>query len=522
MSDASTGARTRAEGSLQSGSEGSLSGIAARGSLWMGVQAALNKLATAATMYVVALQLDQGEIGTGQFALSVAAVVAVFPPLVMCDVLVANQARMSACIGAGRRIARLIGIFTFLSILVMAALPPTAGTFPEFPASTLSLLLALLALRVLANADLAPSLALLRSSLRYRSIATIDGGVQLATNGVMLGVAFAGGGAAAIVLPHVFSSVARAALYRWILRRTPAGVIEATDCCADDRRRLFGQFRTASLAQYAHVAVGALPAFVLGIASNEVETGLYAFSYMLATQSTVIVAYQLGIVLQPIFGRLAEDPGRQSDAYRRVLRSIAAVAVPVSLLQCAFAGSLFSLLFSPKWDAALPTFRILSLLQAFHFGLAPTLSLLKSQARFGATLRWQAAHATLSACALFPAAHWLGAVGVAATDTVLWSLSLALGMTVAARQVRFGFVSALGISLRPWLIAAPVAFAASLGAEALGRHGIPGDAAALVLLAPLSLAVILALQIALDPGPLADLGSRVPLVHRLLHRFGRA
>jgi PST family polysaccharide transporter len=500
-----------------------LAGIAARGSLWMGVQAALNKLATAATMYVVALRLDQGEVGTGQFALSVAAVVAVFPPLVMCDVLVANQSRIASCIGPGRRITRWIGAATALSILAMASLPPLFGAFPEFPSSTLSLLLALLGLRVLANADLAPSLALLRSSLRYRSIATIDGGVQLATNAVMLGVAFGGGGAAAIVLPHVFSSVARAALYRWILRNSDSesATREIARSREVEHRTLFGQFRTASLAQYAHVAVGALPAFALGIASNENETGVYAFSYMLATQSTVIVAYQLGIVLQPIFGRLGTDSERQRDAYQRVLRAIGAIAVPVSLLQCALAGPLFALLFSPKWDDALPTFRILSLLQAFHFALAPTLSLLKSQARFGATLRWQAVHAVISACLLFPIAHWMGAVGVAAADTAIWSVSIALGMTIAVRESPLRLFRALGISLRPWLTTTPVAVAAFLGASVLGGYGAPGNLLALAVLGPLSLLVILGLQILLDPAPISDLGSRIPAVHRVLRMLGR-
>lgn len=495
-----------------------LSRVAARGSIWMAAQAGLNKFATAATMYLVALRLDADDLGTGQFALSIAAVAAVFPPLVMCDVLVANQSRLPLCLEPGQRIARRVGLATSALILAIACLVPLAGLFPEFPGDTLGILLLFLALRILANSDLAPSLALLRSSLRYRSIASIDGSVQLAANAVTLAVAYGGGGAAAIVLPHLFSSASRAILYRWLLRRDRVQTTAPPPdplAIRNESRRLFAQFRTASLAQYAHVAVGALPAFILGLVSSEEETGLYAFSYMLAAQSTVIVAYQLGIVLQPIFGRLADDPARQCQAYLRVLRSIAVVSVPISLLQAALAAPLFALLFSPKWDDALPTFQVLSVLQAFHFALAPTLSLLKSQARFGTTLRWQATQAGVSACILIPAAHGLGATGTALADTAIWSVSLAVGMTLACRASGLRFMGALGVSLRPWLTAAPIAASAYLGAEALGRYGTAGHLTALLGLGPLALIGCLGIQYFTDRGPLVDLGQRIPLVQRL-------
>lgn len=495
-----------------------LSRIAARGSIWMAAQAGINKFATAATMYLVALRLDADDLGTGQFALSIAAVAAVFPPLVMCDVLVANQSRLPHCLAPGRRIARRVGLATAGLLLSIACLIPLAGLFPKFPGSTLGVLVLLLAFRVLANSDIAPSLALLRSSLRYRSIASIDGGVQLAANAVTLAVAFSGGGAAAIVLPHLFSSASRAILYRWLLRRDriePAETASDRIEVRDESRRLFAQFRTASIAQYAHVAVGALPAFIIGLVSSEQETGLYAFAYMLATQSTVIVAYQLGVVLQPIFGRLSDEPTRQCHAYLRVLRTISVVSVPVSLLQAALAAPLFALFFSPKWDEALPTFQVLSVLQAFHFALAPTLSLLKSQARFGTTLRWQAMQAGVSACVLLPVAHRFGATGAAIADTAIWSVSLAIGMTLACRASGLRLAGAFGVSLRPWIAAAPIAASTYLGAEALGRFGTAGHLAAILALGPIALAACLGMQYFTDRGPLVDLAARIPGLRRM-------
>ncbi len=133
------------------------------------------------------------------------------------------------------------------------------------------------------------------------------------------------------------------------------------------------QFVTASSAQYIHTLIGNSPILLLGLLSTQLNPGLYIFSFYLAVQVVVVISYQLSVVLQPIFVKLAMDPVRQAIANLRVLRVVAVVAVPLSLLQAALAAPIFLRFFEAKWTGAIPVFALLSLGQAFYFAVAPTM-----------------------------------------------------------------------------------------------------------------------------------------------------
>ncbi|MEY3021975.1 MAG: hypothetical protein RIS86_1173, partial [Planctomycetota bacterium] len=401
----------------------SLTKVTQRGSLWMSAQALLNKLASAASMLLVAKALTPAELGLGQLTVSIVNFMTIVPPIVMCDVLVANQARLAGVVRRGARIAGVTGLLT--AIVLAASSPLVASAFPEYPATELALLITALGFRALANALGTTPAAVLRSELRYRTIVLLDGGVQLGSTVLTLVLAIAGAGASAIVAPYLVGSIVRSAAYAWAardLRRRgigPSGPEESGEAPPPIGR----QFLVGSLAQYVHTAVVALPMLALGALSDDLETGLFGFAMLLAIQSTTVIAFQLGVVLQPVFGRLGHDPERQVAAYAKALRTLGFVSVPLSVLQAAIAEPLFALLFSPKWDGALRTFQILSVSQCFQFALAPTLSVIKAQARFRTTFLWQLAHFAIGAVAAAFAAKE-GSTAMAIVVTVLWGVSV--------------------------------------------------------------------------------------------------
>jgi O-antigen/teichoic acid export membrane protein len=496
----------------------SLSRVAARGSMWMGAQAVLNKVATAASMYLVAQALSPAEMGMGSLAVSIVSFLTIIPPFVMCDVLVAHQSALGELVRRGARIANVVGVASAIATIALS--PLIARFYTDYPVTELALLIAALGLRTSAWAYSSVPLAVLRAQMRYRKIVVLDGGIQLASTLLTLLLAVTGAGAAAIVLPYLIGTVARAIAFRWA-----TGPLYAVRSIGDrgashvSEIHLGRDFALAALAQYIHTAVVALPLLVLGRMSNEMQTGLFAFAMMLAVQATAVIAQQLGTVLQPVLGRLAHDPVRQVAGYARALRTLGFVAVPVALLQAALAEPLFALLFSPKWDEALQVFQILCISQGFVFALAPTLALIKAQARFRVTMIWQAIHFLCGLAAAIAVAR-SGALPMAVAMTVLWGVSVPLAIWLAGRPGALRAATALQLFAEPWLVALPVAVGVYALGGVLTPLGVWAQLGAILVGGPLAFALMIVLSRITHPEVYADLMSLGPF-GRIARIFSR-
>lgn len=457
--------------------------IAVQGAGWGTAQAFLNKVATAVAMFVVSLALSPESMGMASVALAVAGLLVVMPPSVMGDVLIANARRPRATDRACRTVAMVTGLLTAL-LMVTCAIPISAA-YDEYPPGKLAALIALLAVRPAAEAFAVAPLSDLRAGFRYRAVALIDGAVQLGATGTTVAMALLGAGAPSLVAPQVLAAAAKAVGYR---AATPNAGKKESKAPRWVTKRVAREFVTASVAQYVHNVVFALPPLALGLFADAAETGYFGFAFILATQGTVIIGAQLVLVLQPVFGHLHGDPERQDRAYIRVLTTVSAIAVPVALLQAALATPLFSLLFSPRWDGALATFVVLSVSQALYFGVSPTIALMKAQGRFGTFFAWQVAHLCVAAVAYSIAATKGGALAVALADLAVWTASAPFAVWLSARRVGLSPWGVLLIFARPWTTAAPIAFVTWLAAGSVAGLGVVGQVIALLGIGPLALA----------------------------------
>jgi len=510
-------------------SDGTLLRKAAAGSVWTSAQVIVNKLATAAAMFLVARELTKEEMGLATLTPAICAFLVLLPPVVIGDVLLANQARLTRALPIGRRLAMRYGIATTLFLLAIS--PGIAWFYSDFPAATLVALVATVALRSTADAWSMPALSALRSDLRYRTIVLIDGGTQLVTTALMIGLAFGGAGAFALIVPQVALSCGKAVLYAIALARAPVhhdepihhdepgAHPEAADI--DDatlERRIRHDYFTGGLGQYIHNALGALPALALGRLAGETETGVFGFAYLIAAQATVVISYQLGAILQPIFGKLGRDPAAQATGFLRIVRGIGSVAIPVSLLQAAFAPLIFALLFSPKYDDALPTFVVLSAAQCFQFAVAPVLSLLKAQGRFRTFFVWQAVHIAVAGTAFLACAGPYGALGVAIADSIVWGASVTAATWLGSRALGLSLFGAFRALFATVLTALPVAFACWFACQAIVPFGAIAQAGAILVLGPVALLVSVALVRWSDRETFTALVSVGP-VRRVLDRL---
>lgn len=456
----------------------SLSAAALQGSIWNAAQSSLNKLVTLAATFAIAFFLSPEDYGVAATALAVAAVLSIFPPEVMADVLIAYPGRHRLLAGSARRLA--MGAAGISAVATWAAIPLVVLAYDEYPPLWLAALLAALALRPLCMAVAVVPLSAMRQRLRFRRIALIDGGTQFLATLLSVGCAALGAKGASLVAPQLLNQMARAACY------VRMGHVEGQ---RGYRRKiaavLLRSYLPASAAQYAHNALVLMEVIVLGYLAGEHEAGLFALAYLLATQTNVMIAGRISMVLQSVFGWLQGEPSRQAEGFLRAQRVLAAACVPICLLQAAFAAPLFDLALADKWQPAVPVFQALSLSQAFYFAFGPCMAALKSQGRFTTLLGWQGLQMLVSLPVFWFGVRQGGALGVAVASLAMWSISVLVGMVLC---LRFGatqsWLRVAGVFVRPWLVGLPVATVALLAVRWLDGVGTLGDVVALCFVAP--------------------------------------
>jgi PST family polysaccharide transporter len=494
---------------------GGLAGTAARGTGLTTIQALVNKLATVVSMWVVALELGPDEIAMASVTLALGIYLVILPPLTLGDVLVAHQRRFDIVAPAAQRIALVIGFATAAFIAIAA--PFLANWYSRYPTGTMMALVWVLALRPVADALCPVALASLRRDFRYGTIALTDGSIQLLATLATVAMAIAGASAFSLVVPQVVATFLKAIVY-WKASAPRTGRPHPIPAWVDRAvtRSIVRETLLAGSAQYAHNIVVVLPIVILGYCSTADETGLYSFAFMLSAQANGLIASQLGTFLQPIFGRLGHDPLRQAQAFLRVLRTIGAVAVPMTLIQAALARPLFELVLEPKWAMAIPVFAVLSVLEGFYFATAPTMSLLRAQRRFGAYFGWQVTHLAVAAVAFALVAVDHGAMGVAVASLACWGLSLPTAVWLCGRPTRRGVAESIGVFTAPWSAALPVALGTWWLGSVLVGWGDWGRTLSLGLLGPAAFLACILLTRWTQPAAWADLQ---PMIGGVLRRL---
>ena len=500
---------TRTRTGTSPGGSTDLAGSALRGSVALSIQWMLNKLCTAGSTIVIVYFLSPSDYGIARTALSVVVFLAL-PPLVMGDVLVAHSRRSDYWAGPARRLA--LQIAAGSTMLTLGAIPFVLLAIDTADPVWLGALLAVLAIRPLLQALRVVPMANLRHDLRFRLIAVIDGAIQLGATLISVGLAAAGAGPAAIVIPQIIREAAAAVLYlrfgsTILPRRIPRAHVRA----------LLWTYLTGASAGYVHGLVMNVPLLAVVFLAGDTQAGLFGFAFMLAIQANSLILARLGVILQPILGRLQRERARQVDGFLRSGRVLAALCVPMCLLQTILAEPVFRLLLEPKWEPAIVAFQALSLTQGFYFAIAPSMACLKAQRRFHVLLAWQVVHLALCIPAYWIATTLGGATGAAWVTALLWAASAPIAVWLCVRFGRqAGFIQALAVFAMPWLRGLPVFAGGYLAVQWLSGFGVVGDVLAVAAVGPLVLATALVIARHAEPDFRSILDRGIRWVKRLL------
>jgi PST family polysaccharide transporter len=503
-----------------------LARVTISGTAWAAGQTALNKIGTIAAIWVISRQVTQDEFGMAAVALTVVKFLAVFPPLNMADVLMVLGPRSPQASRLARSWVLKVGIAT--TLLLLMASPLVSAFYSNYPQVSFTGLFLIASLRPAAEAMQVGNLTRLRLAFRNRTIALIDGSVQLTCTLLSVAMAFMGFGAWVVVIPSVAVVFGKAASYNEACR----GSSSSEEHLPELNERAFKgsasrdvkqQFLAASGGQYVHSIADSLPVLILGKLASDTETGIYAFALSLSSQANALVATQIAGVLQPVLGRLTDDPRRQADAYLRTMRLISAIAVPLCVVQAVFSEAIFSWVFQQRWQSASNVFAVLSICEAFFFASAPTMAMLKAQGRFRTFLAWQSAQLFGSTLLLPIAALNGGALSVAICATCLWAVGLPIAVWLSVRDSGHSIWHALRLFAIPWLTALPIGLASWHIESQLLALGSGGAMLATLVAAPITLLIMIAATRWTQPSVFREILSitelaiqRVPLIRRLL------
>lgn len=360
---------------------------------WATAQAVGGKVISLGTAVVLTWLLTEEHFGVYGVANTIATFLLPFTPVVMGDILLNARDRAARLYPAARRLLLVsCGLSTLLLALLAIPIERIAGK------EGLALTVAVVALRPLFGVPGTLALSRLRFQLRYREIAIGAVATTLANAAGSVLLAALGAGPLALAIPLVATQLVGAAFYQAKSRHSEAP--SETVAGPDELRALRRDYLFANLGQYVHVSVISVDLLILGAVVSSAVAGHYFFAQNIAVQSNMLIAYAIGMALQPIFAHLSTDPARQFDAFRRAARAMAVLAAPVCLVQAALALPVLHAAFAERWlDAATPLVA-LSVGQAFMFLVGPLTALLRAQGRFPAFLVWQLLYGMMTIAAV--------------------------------------------------------------------------------------------------------------------------
>ncbi len=298
------------------------------------------------------------------------------------------------------------------ALLFCAAAGPIAAFYDDGAPDTLRQICLILSLNLFfASANIVPN-ALLYKAKRFRFLAIRSLAVQLIGGAAGIAAACRGMGIYALTVNPVLSSILIFAIsYRaepLRLRWHRAG---------GSIRKVFAFSAWQFAFQVLNYFSRNLDKLLMGKYISKTELGYYEKSYRLMMMPLQNIAFVITPVMHPVFAELQNDLRTLAANYMKVVKLLAFIGFPLSIVLFATARELMLLLFGSQWVPAIAPFRILALSVGIQLLMSTTGSI------------FQAANATrmLFLCGLFSsvlnvAAICLGIFAFGTSEAVAWCI----------------------------------------------------------------------------------------------------
>jgi teichuronic acid exporter len=349
----------------------------------MGSAQIIMRISRLATTIILSRMLAPREYGLAAVVLTVYEFVALFTRNgITAKVVRASDGEVGAIAQTGWWLTWII-CGALLAIQVLIALP-VAWIYHDI---RLALPIALMGLIYLVGPFSSIQLALLQREGRLGRIA-FAGGLQVTADNILTAVfAFLGMGMWAIVLPKLLVApiwlvvIRTGHAWRADTRRTRGFLTGWQDIVRFSRSVVGVELMTTIQANADNLIVG----YFLGMEA----LGIYYFAFNAGLGITLGLVSAFGVAVYPYLCRVLNDQNKLTARYRRSLKTLGVIVVPLIVLQVVLAPVYVPIVFGQKWAQATPVLMIICL-SALARPFANTCSqFLKAVGRPDIELSWQ-------------------------------------------------------------------------------------------------------------------------------------
>jgi O-antigen/teichoic acid export membrane protein len=383
----------------------SLGHTTARGFVWLLMNTVSGKVVSIGQIVVTGWLLTKSDYDLTGFAATITGIAGALVSVGMEDLLVQRQKEFARWATPGFWMSLTMGM---IGAGLMIAAAPLGANLYHAP-RLVGLVMVACAAAPMSNLCNVPT-AMLRSQLRYRSLATISWGQSTLQAVLTVLLAWRGYGAYSLVAPRPISLAAQAAVLWWMARPRVKWSLELNqwpNLFRDSAFLLGCGWIGALISNGDFMTLGILYGKKSGVEGN------YYFAFNLSVTTAMMVMMNMSSVLMPTLCKLAGDPKRQMSVTLRTVRAIALVGFPLSFMQAAASEPLLHLVWREKWLNAVPILQILSFGMALKALGVPGGNLLTAQGRFKTLFMTGMACVVLFFALVIPGAMWKQGIGAA-------------------------------------------------------------------------------------------------------------
>ena len=400
-----------------------------RGTLWNGATFFLSKiLLLVGTMVLARLLAPEmfGLVAIGLVIVSYLDVVADLgsgPAVVYRQV--SSRAELDRMCDTALSIAVLSGLV--LTAVLLGSAPLIAQLFHEPEATGV--------VRGLALAFLFTTLGIihdnrLKKRLDFRRRFLPETGRAVIKTAVQIGLALAGAGVWSLVWGQVAGASAGSLLYWLVSDWRPRFRLEF-----DLARALLRFGLPVTLLSILSILTTTVDQLVVGQRLDAEALGYYTIALRIPDMTVLSICYIVSAALFPAYARVQDDPEQLSRGFRKTLRVVAVVVVPMGVGLILVAPDLLPLFFGWQWTAAVPIMQWLAgyaLVRALSFNIG---DLYKATGRPGVVNILTSVRLVLLVVGLVVAAGF-GVVAVAVAMAVVGAVLTVVELVVAGRLLR--------------------------------------------------------------------------------------
>lgn len=418
--------------------------VAIRGTAYMFAGQVVVKLTALLSLWVLGYYLDEGQFAVWGLALSTVALADCVRDMGAHKVLIQRGAEFDEL---GSPVFKMGLGFNLVSAAVLLGLAPVMARVYGDP--LIGWLIVIAALTIPLQSPVTVMRAKLSIGLRFTTLVKLDIAMQFVKNGTMILFAVLGFGVYSFVLPLVIVALFNIAAFRFCAGPMPP----RRRLTKEHFRTIFSAVKWITVSSFFGALINQGDRLVIGWFELNDTVGVYFFAFQLIFSTVVIFGSGMIGVFMPTLSKLADDPPRRAQVYRRMLRVSSVVFSVVSILALIVSGPAIHLLWRGRWDAAIPVAQVMSVSLSLYLLGPVAMSLIESAGRwhFRAALMCTEMAGVLVAAGL---GAWLGGLVAIAVSVV--SVKAVMGVVqcvVAGRFTGIGGGAVIGALAGPVLLA---------------------------------------------------------------------